>query len=78
MSEDQKGPAYERAAKQAKVVRYVRSVIGWPLLLLVSSGLYFGVFQINRWRTHKLCDGIRRHDICPSADGLGANSSQFR
>lgn len=46
MSEDQKGPAYERAAKQAKVVRYVRSVIGWPLLLLVSSGLYFGVFKL--------------------------------
>jgi hypothetical protein len=46
LSEDQKGPAYERAAKQAVVVRYVRGVIGWPLFLLFSAVLYFGAFRL--------------------------------
>jgi hypothetical protein len=46
LSEDQKGPAYEQAAKRAKVVRYVRGVVGWPLFILFSAGLYFGAFRL--------------------------------
>jgi hypothetical protein len=46
LSDDQKGAAYEQAAKRAVVVRYVRGVIGWPLLLLFSTGLYFGAFRL--------------------------------
>ncbi|HEY2820759.1 MAG TPA: YIP1 family protein [Candidatus Acidoferrum sp.] len=46
LSDDQKGAAYEQAAKRAVVVRYVRGVIGWPLLLLFSAGLYFGAFRL--------------------------------
>jgi len=46
LSDDQKGPAYEKAAKHAQVVRYVRGVVGWPLFILFSAGLYFGAFRL--------------------------------
>ena len=46
LSEGQKQAAYEQAAARSKVVRYVRGFIGWPCLLLFSSGLYFGAFKL--------------------------------
>ena len=46
MSEDQKEHAYEQAATRGKVVRYIRGFIGWPLLLLISSGIYLGAFKL--------------------------------
>ena len=46
LSEDQRRTAYEQAATRAKVIRCVRGFIGWPMLLLVSSGLYFGAFKL--------------------------------
>jgi len=42
----QKEQAYDRAAKQAKVIRYVRGVIGWPLLLLFATVIYFGAYRL--------------------------------
>ena len=42
----QKEQAYERAAKQGKIMRYVRGVIGWPLLLLFATAIYFGAFRL--------------------------------
>ncbi len=42
----QREQAYERAAKQGKIMRYVRSVIGWPLLLLFATAIYFGAFRL--------------------------------
>jgi hypothetical protein len=42
----QKQQAYERAAKQGKIMRYVRGVIGWPLLLLLATAIYFGAFRL--------------------------------
>ena len=46
LSEGQKAQAYEQAATRGKVIRYVRGFVGWPLLLLVSSGIYLGVFKL--------------------------------
>jgi len=46
LSEDQKSRAFEQAAQRAKIVRYVRGVIGWPLLLLLLSGVYLGAFKL--------------------------------
>ena len=46
MSSEQRTVAYEQAAKFARVGRYVRGVIGWPLLLVVSSGIYLGAYKL--------------------------------
>lgn len=46
LSEDQKAAEYEKAAARGKMIRYVRGFVGWPLLLLISSGLYLGVFKL--------------------------------
>jgi hypothetical protein len=43
---DKKEAAYERAASQSKIVRYVRGVIGWPIALLFSSLLYFALYRL--------------------------------
>jgi hypothetical protein len=42
----QKEQAYERAAKQGKIMRYIRAVIGWPLLLLFATAMYFGAYRL--------------------------------
>jgi hypothetical protein len=46
LSDDQRERVYEQAATRAKVVRYVRGFIGWPLLLLVVTGVYLGAFKL--------------------------------
>jgi hypothetical protein len=46
LDDAKKAQAYERAAAQAKISRYVRAVIGWPLVLLVASALYFGAYRL--------------------------------
>jgi len=46
LDESKKDAAFERAASQAKTIRYVRGVIGWPLALLFSSALYFGLYRL--------------------------------
>lgn len=46
LPDDQKDRVYEQAAARSKVIRYVRGFIGWPLLLLVSSAVYLGVFKL--------------------------------
>jgi hypothetical protein len=46
LTDDQKAQEYEKAAARGKIIRYVRGFIGWPLLLLVSSALYLGVFKL--------------------------------
>jgi hypothetical protein len=46
LPEDQRARAIEQGAARAKVIRYVRGVIGWPLLILVSSAIYFGAFKL--------------------------------
>jgi len=46
LPEDQRARAIEQGAARAKVVRYVRGVIGWPLLILVSSAIYLGAFKL--------------------------------
>jgi hypothetical protein len=42
----QKEQAYESAAKRDKIMRYVRAAIGWPLLLLFATAIYFGAFRL--------------------------------
>lgn len=46
LSDDQKAKAYEDGAKRSKVIREVRGFIGWPLLLVITSGIYFGAFKL--------------------------------
>ncbi len=46
LDDARKEEAYRRAATQAKIGRYVRGVIGWPLALLFSSLLYFGGYKL--------------------------------
>ena len=46
LSDEQKEAAYTQGAARAKVVRYVRGVIGWPLLLVITSAIYLGIFKL--------------------------------
>ena len=46
LPEEQRARAIEQGAERAKIVRYVRACIGWPLLLLVVSAIYFGAFKL--------------------------------
>jgi Yip1 domain len=46
LPEDQKATIYQQAAGRAKIVRYVRGVIGWPLLLLLASLIYWGLYRL--------------------------------
>jgi hypothetical protein len=46
LDDAKKEQAFQRAATQAKVSRYVRGVIGWPLLLLFSGLLNFGAYRL--------------------------------
>lgn len=43
---EEREAAYEKGAAQAKVIRYVRGVIGWPLLVLIYGGIYLGSFKL--------------------------------
>ena len=44
--EDQKARAIEQAAGRSKTIREVRGFIGWPLLLVITSGIYFGAYKL--------------------------------
>lgn len=46
LDDAKKEQAFERAAAQEKISRYVRAVIGWPLVLLVAAALYFGAYRL--------------------------------
>jgi hypothetical protein len=46
MDDAKKDQAFEQAAKQQKIGRYVRGVIGWPLMLLFTGLIYFGAYRL--------------------------------
>src|SRR5262249_32871575 len=46
LTDDQKEVAYQQAAERSKVIRYVRGVIGWPLLLLILTGINLVAFKL--------------------------------
>jgi|SRR5215467_8515019 len=46
LNDQQRAQAYEKAAGRSKIIREVRGVIGWPLLLVIVSGIYFGAFKL--------------------------------
>jgi Yip1 domain len=46
MTPEQRAAAYEQQARREKITRYVRGVIGWPLLLVVMSGIYLGAYKL--------------------------------
>jgi hypothetical protein len=46
LDDAKKDQAYQRGATQAKITRYVRGVIGWPLMLLFSALIYFGAYRL--------------------------------
>src|SRR5215467_8246087 len=45
LDEAQKDRAYQQGAERSKAIRYVRGVVGWPLLLLIMAGIYLGAFK---------------------------------
>ncbi len=46
LDDAQKARAYQQGAERSKVIRYVRGVVGWPLLLLIMSAIYLGAFKL--------------------------------
>ncbi len=46
LPEDQKARAIEQRAQISKIIREVRGFIGWPLLLVITAGIYFGAFKL--------------------------------
>jgi len=46
LPDDQKDRVFQQAAERGKIIRYVRGFIGWPLLLIISSAIYLGVFRL--------------------------------
>jgi len=46
LSEQQKAQAYEQRGRISKIIREVRGFIGWPLLLIITTGIYFGAFKL--------------------------------
>jgi hypothetical protein len=46
LDDAKKEQAFQQGASRAKITRYVRGVIGWPLLLLFSSLIYFGAYRL--------------------------------
>lgn len=46
MTEEQKAAIYEQGVGRAKTTQYVRGVIGWPLLILLSAAINFGAFKL--------------------------------
>ena len=46
LDDAKKEQAFQRAATQAKITRYVRGVVGWPVLLLFSGLIYFGAYRL--------------------------------
>jgi hypothetical protein len=46
LDDAQKEHAYAQAAERSKITRYVRAVIGWPLLILITAGIYFGAYKL--------------------------------
>ncbi len=46
LPDDQKARAYEQSAQRSKIIREVRGFIGWPLLLVIVTGIYFGAFKL--------------------------------
>lgn len=46
LDDAKKEQVYEQAAKRGRIGRYVRGVIGWPLLLLFATALYFVAYRV--------------------------------
>lgn len=46
MKPEDREVAYQKAAQRARTTRYVRGVIGWPLLAVIMSGIYLGAFKL--------------------------------
>jgi Yip1 domain len=46
LSEDQKDRIFEQGAQRAKVIRLVRGFIGWPVLIIIMSGIYLGAYKL--------------------------------
>jgi hypothetical protein len=46
LDDAQKNQAYAQAAQRSKIIRYVRAVIGWPLLIVITAGIYLGAYKL--------------------------------
>jgi hypothetical protein len=46
MEEEKKAAAYEQGASRAKTTRYVRAIIGWPCLILITAAIYLGLYKL--------------------------------
>jgi hypothetical protein len=46
LSPEQRDLAYAKGVERAKITRYVRGVIGWPLVIVIAAGIYLGAFKL--------------------------------
>jgi hypothetical protein len=46
LKDEQKDAAYSQAAGRSKIIRGVRGLIGWPLLITVTAGIYLGAYKL--------------------------------
>ena len=46
LKEEQRDAAYEQGAQRSKIGRYVRAVIGWPLLIVITAAIYLGLYKL--------------------------------
>jgi hypothetical protein len=46
LDQSAKDKAYHQAVTQARIGRYIRAVIGWPLALLFIGVIYFGAYRL--------------------------------
>jgi hypothetical protein len=46
LKDEQKEAAYAQGAVRSKTIRLVRGVIGWPILILITAGIYLGAYKL--------------------------------
>jgi hypothetical protein len=46
LNEAEKERAYAQAAERSKIIRYTRGIIGWPLLVVITAGIYLGAYKL--------------------------------
>jgi hypothetical protein len=46
LSDAEKERVYTQAAERSKNIRYLRAAIGWPLIILITAGIYLGAYKL--------------------------------
>ena len=46
LSDAEKDRAYEQAAGRSRIIRYSRGIVGWPLVIFITAGIYLGAYKL--------------------------------